>query len=158
VLQSLLSQQRYAGEVYHYIPASESAAMVKSVLTALVAAAESGEDDLSANQLIMHAQQLMHAHLHDPQLNVSALAGMLDVSREHLTRLFSVQLGQTPYHYLQRKRLLEACRLLKDTSLPIQEISRRIGFSSQALLAQRFKHVFGMTATEFRKVGVVPLR
>ena len=98
----------------------------------------------------------MQQRLHE-ELNATKLAELLGISREHLSRLFHAQLGQTPYRYILNEKMQLACQLLKDTDLSIKEICHRTGCNSTALFTRRFKEILHLTPGEFRRVGVVPM-
>lgn len=51
---------------------------------------------------------------------------------------------------LNRHRINICEQLLRETSLPIQEISERVGFGSVQNFAIVFKKYSGMTASEYR--------
>lgn len=91
-------------------------------------------------------------------VDVSEMAQEIGVSREHLTRVFREQTGMTPYAYLVRRKMLHACRLLKNTSLSAKEISGMLGYAFPAHFSRTFKRLLGMGPRQFREVGRVPLR
>lgn len=91
-------------------------------------------------------------------VDVSELACEVGVSREHLTRVFREQTGMTPHAYLVRKKMLHACRLLKETSLSAKEISAMLGYGFPAHFSRTFKRLLGMVPRRFREVGSIPLR
>jgi len=88
--------------------------------------------------------------------NVKLLAGELNVSREHLSRVFKEQTSQTLRQYLLRQKMLEACRLLKETRLNQKEIAAAAGYNVPAHFTRAFKRVLRMTPSRFRAVGIIP--
>ena len=88
--------------------------------------------------------------------NVKFLAGQLNVSREHLSRVFKEQTAQTVRQYLMRQKMLEACRLIKETRLTQKEIAVAIGYNVPAHFTRAFKRVMHMTPRRFRAVGMIP--
>ena len=74
----------------------------------------------------------------DPSLNVNAIAEMLKQNRSVLSRSFSRQMGTTLLAYLMLTRLHRAAELLRTTSLPVSEVSRRAGFASQISFIRAF--------------------
>ncbi len=79
---------------------------------------------------------------------------MLDVSREHLTRVFREQTGVTPYQFILRQRTVLACRLLQEGNFTNKEIAARLGYSSPAHFLRSFRSLVGVTPGEFRSAGL----
>jgi len=80
----------------------------------------------------------------------------LGISREHLSRVFKEQTAQTPYQYLQRQKMLEACRLLKETRLTQKEVAFRMGYNVPAHFTRAFTRIMRLTPSRFRAVGIMP--
>lgn len=146
---------RHLSELDPCITPAEGAALVLGLLTELLATHDSEHQD-AGNLLVQRAQEIVHQRLRE-ELNATQLAALLGISREHLTRLFHAQLGQTPYRYILGEKMRVACRLLKDTELSIKEICYRTGCASPALFNRRFKELLQLTPGEFRRVGVMPV-
>ncbi|HHH75837.1 MAG TPA: AraC family transcriptional regulator, partial [Phycisphaerae bacterium] len=119
---------------------SQGAQLVMDVLMAMAAANEPLIEEDPGNELICRARAEIRANL-DRDINVTDLARLLQVSREHLTRVFHKISGTTPHRYLIRQKMLLACRLLKDTSLSIKEVSARLGYDSPAHFTRTFRGV-----------------
>jgi transcriptional regulator GlxA family with amidase domain len=143
------------GQRVETITPADGGRMVTDLLTTLLSRAERDGAHAPAGQLVLRFQRLVETHIADG-LNASQLADELDVSREHLTRTLGSQLGVTPYQYILRRRILLACRLLKDSTLTNQQIAARTGFASAAQFARSFKQAIAMTPSRFRDVGAVP--
>lgn len=87
--------------------------------------------------------------LHEP-LSVEDLARRAGCSPYHFARLFRRHTGTPPHEYIIGKRMEKAKELLQWTELPIAEISRRIGFGTQAHFTATFRERVGLTPTAFR--------
>ncbi len=133
-----------------------SARVVASLFAALLAATGAEDGGEPGQRLVRAAIDVMDRRL-ATGLNVSEVARQLGVSREHLSRAFRTQMDQTPYRYLQRRRMIEACRLLKDTDLAAAQVARRLGYADPGHFARTFKRTMGLTPTRFRAVGAIPL-
>lgn len=88
--------------------------------------------------------------------NVKFLADQLNVSREHLSRVFKEQTAQTLRQYLMRQKMLEACRLIKETRLTHKEIASETGYNIPAHFTRAFRRVMRLTPRRFRAVGTIP--
>lgn len=93
-----------------------------------------------------------------PSVEAMAEACGLGVTRFGV--LFKEVTGATPGDYLLRRRLEEACRLLKSSpTLSIEAIGKRVGFSHGNYLARVFRRTFGVTPGVWReKVTVQAVR
>ena len=106
--------------------------------------------------LIHRAHDLLR-DTHGERINVSALASRLNVSREHLTRVFAEATGEPPYRFIMRMRLQQSCNLLKNTDLSVKEIASRMGFGSVSEFCRPFKRLLHLSPTEFRAGGIMPV-
>ncbi|MBD2704840.1 helix-turn-helix transcriptional regulator [Spirosoma sp. BT702] len=84
-------------------------------------------------------------------LSLLDLASHCCVSPFHLGRLFKACTGYAPHHYLLRIRLTHAERLLRDTSLPITEVSYASGFNSVEHFATSFRQWSQVSPSQYRK-------
>jgi len=136
---------------------AESARLVMSLLLALAASKENrGAGDLR-HLLVRRARETVARRLRE-NLNVTDLASELGVSREHLTRVFKMETGETPHAYIVRQKMLSACHLLKGTTKSTKQISAELGYGLPAHFTRTFKRVLRMTPTRFRAVGTIPGR
>jgi AraC family transcriptional regulator of arabinose operon len=84
-------------------------------------------------------------------LGVKQMAHEAGMSREHFSRSFLERTGETPAALLRRLRISEAAALLRETSLPVQEIAMRSGFYSARHLMRTFQRVHRANPSEFRQ-------
>jgi transcriptional regulator GlxA family with amidase domain len=81
-------------------------------------------------------------HLDQP-MPVARLARQARMSRRNFDRRFREITGAAPLTWLTHQRVLRAQQLLESTRLPVEEVARRCGFSSAAVLRQHFKRLTG---------------
>lgn len=67
-------------------------------------------------------------HLAQP-IRISDLARRVDLSHNHLTRLFHAEMGMTIVQYIRDRRLILARHLLTHTTLPIKAIAIQVGMT-----------------------------
>ncbi len=72
-------------------------------------------------------------------LNVATLARMHNISYRHLARLFVKITGYTLTEWLICTRLHFSMQMLVETDLPIAEIARQAGFSSESYFSSAFR-------------------
>lgn len=84
-----------------------------------------------------------------PRLTV--LAYKVGTNPRQLNEAFRTHLGNTVFGYLRECRLKEAHRLLMDSSLTIQQISDRMGYSNGANFSTAFRERFGVSPSQLRR-------
>lgn len=84
-------------------------------------------------------------------LGVADYAAALDVTPTHLSRVCRSACGRPAHALVQDRLLFEARRLLAETSLPINEVSRSLGYTSAAYFTRAFTQHVGKTPSAFRK-------
>ena len=94
-------------------------------------------------------QDMLHQ---DPNFDTAALAHLLGVSQERLSRLFHKQtIYRTPEAYIDNIRLLSAMRLLREEpNYNIAVIAEEAGFGNVRTMQRRFQDAVGMTPVEYR--------
>jgi AraC family transcriptional regulator len=93
--------------------------------------------------------EYIHAHLGD-ELDIRGMASAAHLSRFHFARAFKASTGQTPYQYVNAKRLARAKDLLAQNQ-PLADIARTLNFSSQANFTRAFRREFGITPGRYRE-------
>ncbi len=84
-------------------------------------------------------------------LGVSEIAETLGVSKNHLIREFSSQVGTSPNKYLVDFKLEKAKELLESGDFSIEIAAQAVGFSCGNYFSKVFKKRFAVTPTEFIK-------
>ncbi|MEU8435728.1 helix-turn-helix domain-containing protein [Streptomyces sp. NPDC029216] len=90
------------------------------------------------------------AHLHEP-LPVAELARRALMSKRSFARRFTAATGTTPHAWLRGLRLSSAEELLETTGLPVEEIARRVGYGSAAVLREQFVRRRGVPPRAYRR-------
>ncbi|MFD3701060.1 GlxA family transcriptional regulator [Streptomyces sp. NPDC058646] len=106
---------------------------------------EDGEDERLADVLAWARE-----HLHEA-LPVSELASRAVMSKRSFARRFSAATGTTPHAWLRDLRLSSAEELLETTDLPVEEIARRVGYGSAAVLRDQFVRRRGVPPRSYRR-------
>ena len=96
------------------------------------------------------AHALMEAHL-DAPLPLTQIALQVGVSLRALQLHFKRVLGVTPQQHYLRLRLEEAERLVRTTTLPLQDIALSTGFTSQSSFARAYRAARGCSARADRQ-------
>lgn len=114
------------------------------------------------NQAVSHSQALAMKNLIEQNLtqplNIETLAAHVYLSRSRALHLFKETYGVTPYHYYLTQKLELAQTMLRCTSLSVQEISDRLGFSDYHHFSGFFKKWSGTSPSRYRSCnGVQPM-
>ena len=103
----------------------------------------------ATSTLVKQAVALMHQRYTEP-LARQTIAEAIGVHKDYLGRIFQQELGLTIGDYLTRYRISTACRLLRETDLPVAEIAVRVGFDTPTYFSQVFHRVTGSTPRAYR--------
>ncbi|WP_158549260.1 AraC family transcriptional regulator [Lysobacter silvisoli] len=100
---------------------------------------------------LLRVQHLIRRHP-DARLDLARLARSASYSPCHLIRIYRDVFDETPTEYAARLRADRAWRMVRETRMPVCEITEALGFESQSAFCRAFKHSFGLTATEARRL------
>lgn len=100
--------------------------------------------------LVHRMQDFLLQDLADPP-PLENFARDLQVSVEHLGRLFKAGTGTSVREFLEQNRLLQARRLLLEGNLNVAETARAVGFSDPYYFSRRFSKRFGISPSELRQ-------
>lgn len=102
-----------------------------------------------ADPFIVAVLKWIEDHYEEP-FQLEALAASTHMSPNHTSYLFHKTTGKTITDFLTLRRMKQATFLLQTTSLSVQEIGMRCGYSNFSYFCQVFKKQMGMTPGEFR--------
>lgn len=100
--------------------------------------------------VVARAQRWMERHLRQP-FSLAQLSLQLAISERTLNRRFKDALGVPPLKYLQTLRMEVAKRLLASTSLSVDAVSERVGYSDLSGFRLLFKRIAGVPPGEYRR-------
>jgi AraC family transcriptional regulator len=104
---------------------------------------------LSSHQ-IQHLTTFILDHLNQ-NLSLEMLAQQVGFSTYHFARLFRQTTGESPHQFVLRQRLEVAQRLLKETDLPLTQVTLEVGIANQSHFTQAFKRHWGVTPLVYRQ-------
>jgi transcriptional regulator GlxA family with amidase domain len=87
----------------------------------------------------------------DRRLSVEEMAVQALMSRRSFARHFKAATGTSPHAWLLAQRLNLTEELLETTDLPIDEIARRVGYGSAAVLREQFVLRRGVAPRDYRR-------
>lgn len=84
-------------------------------------------------------------------MGLSDLSALVGLSRFHFGRAFKKTTGQSPYAFIQQRRVEAASLLISTTTCSIEDVARRCGFKTTANLRRQFFMAKGTTPAAFRR-------
>ena len=92
----------------------------------------------------------INEHYSDSAMTLEGLAEALFISRSHLGRLFRRITGESFSDYLRRVRLTHACRMLRESTLTVEETAAACGIRDLATFYRAFSAFTGVTPHQYR--------
>ncbi len=105
-----------------------------------------------AQRLVRKAMAYVHQAYHEP-MSRHDLARHVGMSDDYLTYCFRHEIGLTPIAYLNRYRVMQAKRLLKETDKSITEIALDVGFSDSGYFSRVFRKEVGLSPDAYRRTS-----
>jgi len=94
---------------------------------------------------------IVQSQLQNEQFNVPTLAKEMYMCRVSLYRKIKKRTGRTAITFIKVVRLIEAHKLLKETSFSISDIAYRVGFKAPSHFSTSYKKEYGCTPKQMRK-------
>ena len=101
------------------------------------------------NRRLLRARDAMDRAYAEP-LDVPAVAAVAHISPAHFSRTFRVVFGETPHHYLQRRRVERSMFLLRETQRSVTDVCLDVGFNSLGTFSRTFRDIVGQTPSAYR--------
>jgi AraC family transcriptional regulator len=102
---------------------------------------------------IGRAQRYIRLHLPE-QITLDRLAREAGSSSYHFARLFQAYVGETPFEFLRRLRLVAALRRLQqDGSASITKVAMSIGYDTSAAFNKVVRRLLDISPGDFRRLG-----
>ena len=110
-----------------------------------------GEHQPLASWQLRRIEERIQASLEMGYPNLSELAKICGISKEHLARSFKATTGWQIHKYIAEERIRTAKSMLAENRSSCEEVSMRLGFKSPAYFSTAFRRLTGKTPTEYRK-------
>lgn len=86
------------------------------------------------------------------KITLQKIADELYISKYYLSHFFKDKTGFTVIEYINKKRIIEAQKLISNTNLNITDIAMNVGFNTLTHFERTFKENNGITPTEYREL------
>lgn len=87
----------------------------------------------------------------DRMVGIAELAARFYLSEDTCTARFRQAYGIPPYAYQLKRKIETACRLLRNTSMPVADIAAGIGYHDPQYFSGLFKSKIGCSPRQYRK-------
>ena len=94
--------------------------------------------------------KLVHEH-HTRERSVGFYAGKLFISPKYLSLLVKEATGRSAAEWIDEFVILEAKNLLRFSGKNVQQVSYELNFANQSSFGKYFKHLTGMSPTEYQR-------
>lgn|GEM_PF-6328455 len=121
---------------------------VKDIII-LLFSSEREKQDISGPiaEIVAYVQQ----HYMEQTMSVEVLAERFQLSKSHISRLFKENLQRNYIDYLTELRFAQARRLLRETNLSVRTIVERVGYMDPVSFNRKFKQLYGISPTDYRR-------
>ena len=82
---------------------------------------------------------------------IEEIASVCGLSKNYFGKIFKEGMGESPQQFLIRYRMSKASHLLKESKLPIHQISAMVSYLNQLHFSRAFKSVYGMSPRDYRQ-------
>ena len=95
-------------------------------------------------------KEFVDAKIED-ELTLCEMAQAVELSTAYFARMFRKSTGESPHQFLLRQRLERAKMMLRSADGRVLDVAVACGFKRQQHFAQAFRHVCGVSPTEYRQ-------
>lgn len=106
----------------------------------------------SLSPIIKYLKEYIEKNYGDCMLRLQDFADQHKTNSSYLSRLFKKELHQSFIDYLVAYRIGQSIKLISNPEMKINQISYKVGYSTQHYYCESFKRVMGISPTEYRKI------
>ncbi len=156
VLRSAFDEDVLYNNLFAII-SSKNISELKNLLITVCAKELIGQGDLevSGNDRIIRQICEIIENEYASELYLDRVAEQIYLSPAYISRIFKKSTGMNFVKYLNEVRLKKAAALLIEDDYPINEISKKVGFSDVSYFCSCFKKKYGMTTVQYRRAYVL---
>lgn len=102
-------------------------------------------------QICSQVRNFIDLNYSDNNLGLSDLSKTIGISSAYLSALYKKVTGQNINDTITDCRIGHACQLLRETEIPLKDISTQCGYSNQYYFSSSFKKKMGMSPSAYRE-------
>jgi len=88
-------------------------------------------------------------------LHLDNFTDKVNLSKHHLIRIFSRQMGMSPYKFMHMCRINRAQLLLRSTDMTVEQIAFEVGYNDSVVFIRHFKTFNNTTPAAYRKESIM---
>ena len=156
VLESAKSEEEaiIAGNLTYKLSKLEYLSEVRDVIVELmnsVSDAVLQNKNNRQNELMNEIVQIVQNNCFSRDFSINTVADQLGMSAAYLGKVLKKVSGKTFSEYVLSQRMEEACRMLRETDMTIDEIVYSVGFGDTPYFYKLFKKLNGCTPVKYRQ-------
>jgi YesN/AraC family two-component response regulator len=101
--------------------------------------------------IIVRINRMIDLGFENPSFSLDLLADSIGMSSAHMCRIYKQYTGNTINDLLVNKRMDKARQLLTSTTMSVNEIAEKVGYTNPTYFYRVFKKTNGVTPIEFRR-------
>lgn len=110
---------------------------------------EQAKRSLKLSQYLGAAITYVDEHYMD-EIKVADMANMCGLSESHFRRVFEESMGMKPVEYINLIRIKNACRLIQEKDISMEEVCKRVGYQTSSTFNRNFKRLINMTPYQWK--------
>lgn len=111
---------------------------------------ETGRHNSRRNNYLSEFMRLVHQH-HRSERSTAFYASRLFISPKYLSHIIKETTGRSAAEWIDQCVILEAKNLLRYSGKNVQQVAYELNFPNQSAFGKYFKHLTGMSPTEFQR-------
>lgn len=132
---------RYASSLFHYFLGS-----IRYIQQFRKANVNAVDDDNLVEVAIHYMKENMEKHL-----TLQTISDYIGYSPSHFSAVFKHKTGHAPLAYFNLLRIQQACFMLDNTDMKINQISYKIGMEDSYYFSRLFSKIMGMSPRDYRR-------
>lgn len=146
--QQMLAQNLHSNQMRPLGQKMESRGIVLMLMSRFICAAT--PKSVVKDNRISNALAYIRENINN-RIEVSTLADMACMSKDHFTRMFRKETGETPNQYIILRKMEKAELLIVTTNLSVKAIARGLGYDDSSYFNRLFRKQTGITPQQYRE-------
>lgn len=95
--------------------------------------------------------EFIENNYHQP-ISLREVAQAVGYSPTYLTHLVRRQTGQSVYAWIIKRRMIEACSLLRETNQAVNQVAKAVGYQDAGYFSRHFRKIYGVSPRDWKKM------
>lgn len=143
----IYEEEKRAKEEMRYLSGEDRITYLRNLYLRVMTEDKQNE---SEGNIMDAIQKTIREQFTSPNFNISMLADMLKLTPAYIGRVFIERTGIRLVDYLSDMRLEHACKMLRETVVPVKDICVASGYMDANYFARLFRRKVGMSPVEYR--------